>query len=225
MKLLACLALVLAGALAAPLAAQDEKSFDTPYYPLKVGNKWVYAAGPQQVVVLVEARKPVQIDMKDATSGKLVKEKIATYVLKMTSGDKVMTEQVGVLVKGTYRFQSGAKEIDVPAGVYRFQSAGKDILPPECFLKLPLVKDETWDVQCESEGVTIKGSFVAGEATVKVPAGSFQTMTVTSKNLQVGTQPLDQEYWFAPQVGIVKQRVQIGTFQTFLELQHFEAAK
>lgn len=232
MRLPACLSLLLALLSVMPLAGQPDKGDDlvkdlvTPYFPLKLGNKWTYQAGKdQQVVVEVEARKPVSLEIKDSSSGKMVKHKIGTYVLKMTSGDKTMTEQVGVLAKGSYRLHSGGKEMELPAGVYRFQSAGKELSPPECFLKLPLTKDESWDVHSDSEGVTIKGSFVGGEANVKVPAGGFQAMTVTSKNMQIGTQPIEIEYYFAPNLGIVKERVKIGTSTSDLELQKFEAGK
>lgn len=227
MRLLACLALILAGSLA-PLRGQDDKaqSYETTWYPLKVGNKWTYrAANDQQVVVQVDSLKQVALEIKDTTSGKMTKSRIGTYLLKITSADKVMSEQVGVLTEGTYRLKPDQKEVKLTAGVYRFQAAGKDINPPECFLKLPLAKDDSWDVNCESESTTIKGSYVGGEATIKVPAAGFQTMTVTSKNMLVGTQPLEVTYWFAERVGMVKERVQMGSYETLLELLKFEPAK
>jgi hypothetical protein len=219
----ACLALLLFGAAACPALAQDD--FEVSYYPLKVGHKWTYRNDKQyQVTILVEARKPVVLEY-GATSAK-GKAKLNTFVLKVTSGDKVMTEQVGVLAKGFYRFQSTSKEIELPAGVYRFQAAGKDIQPPECFLKLPYAKGDTWDVNCDSEGTAIKGSFVAGEGTWTQPDKSqLPVITVASKNMQVGTQPLEVEYWFADKIGMVYQRVQLGTYSTELKLEKFEPAK
>jgi len=74
--------------------------------------------------------------------------------------------------------------------------------------------------------VTMKGTFTGGEERVKVAAGAFQTVTVTTKDLQIGTTPMAMEAWYAPQVGLVKQRVQVGNnFQTTLELEKFEPAK
>lgn len=140
----------------------------------------------------------------------------------MTSGDKVMTEQVGLLGPGTYRFQPNIKPLEISGGVYRFQVAGKDLDPPACFLKLPLKSGDSWTVDSKSEGTVIKGEYVAGDETVKVPAGSFPAFTVKSKDLQIGAQPMEVAYWFAPEVGMVKQTVKVGDFQTMLELLKFE---
>ena len=230
MRSLACvLLLVLAGALASPLGAQDEKSYNTDYYPLKVGNKWTYRAGnaqQQQVVVEVTKVEALKKINKDKTTARTTVENVAAYVLKITSGDKIMFERVGVLPDGLYRLPGATKDIELPGGVYRFEAAGKEINPPECFLRLPLVKGASWEVDSESAGVKIKGTFVGNDDAVAVPAGKFQTMTVASKDLQLGSQPMTMEYWFAPQVGVVKQRAQVGSnFQTTLELQKFEAAK
>jgi hypothetical protein len=230
MRPLACLSFfVLLGLLAPPARAQDAKSFENAFYPLKIGNKWTYKAGnaqQQQVTVEVTKMEAIKRLIKEKGALKTKIENVAIYVLQITSGDKIMLEKVGLLPDGTYRIPGAPKDIELSGGVYRFEAAGKEIHPPECFLRLPLIKGAAWEVDSESAGVKIKGSFVGSDATVTVPAGKFQTMAVTSKELQVGTQPMALEYWFAPQVGIVKQRIQVGSnFHTTLELQKFEPAR
>jgi hypothetical protein len=227
MRFPACLSAVTISALfLVPAFAQNDNAYDHALYPLKVGNRWIYRSGnpPQQVMIEVEKREPIKVQVE--ASGKTSKTTIATYLLKITSGDKVMTEQVGILPQGRYSLGANKESVTLDAGVYRFQTAGKDLHPPVCFLKLPLTKGQTWEVQAESEGVTMKGTFTGGEESVKVPAGAFQTVTVTTKDLQIGTTPMAMEAWYAPQVGLVKQRVQVGSnFQTTLELEKFEPAK
>jgi hypothetical protein len=231
MRTLACLSLLV---LAVPLAAQADKNFNHPYFPLKVGNKWLYRAGmPQhQLVTLeVERREVIKVEIKDETTKKMNRTGLATYVLRLTSGDKEQREQVGILSRGVYRFTPNGKEVTLEGGVYRFQTAGKDLDPPLCFLKLPLKPGESWEVNSVSEGVTIKGAFVGGEASVKVPSGEYQALTVMSKDLQLlrkdaqpGSTPLTIQYWFANQVGPVKMHVETGNFKSTLELEKFEPA-
>jgi hypothetical protein len=205
--------------------AWSQQSWTNPYYPLKVGNKWTYRAGkqPQPVVIEVEKRQPVKLQIKDGT--RLVNETVETFILKMTSGDKVMTEQVGNLARGVYRFQPNGKEVEVAGGLYRFQAAGKDLDPPVCILKMPPGRGESWPVASVSEGTLMKGEFVSGEDTLKGSGSTLQTVTVQSRDLLLGTQPMELKYWFAENQGMVKQTLKVGDFETTLELQQFQPAR
>lgn len=195
--------LMLAALVVAPaLTAQDEPALGNPYYPLQVGNKWTYKAGGQKVVIEVMKKESL-------TRPNDKMKKYPGFTLKITSGDKSMTEQVAILNDG----------------VKRFQAAGKVIEPPLLFFKLPLNKGEDWKVESTSDGTLLKGTFRAGEDTVKVPAGSFQAMTVSSTDFQIGGQTMELQYWFAPQVGLVKQTVKTGSLDTTLELLSFEQGK
>ena len=184
------------------LPAQDEKGYGSTYYPLQVGHKWTYRAGNQKVVVEVSKKDMI------ARPGQKRKDTPA-FTLTITSGDKSMTEQVAVL----------------DDGVYRFQAAGKAIDPPLRFFKLPLKNGDSWTVDSASDGTPLKGTFKAAEESAKVPAGSYQAMTVASTDFQIGTQTMQLQYWFAPQVGMVKQTVKVGSLDTTLELLSFEQGK
>ena len=211
---------LLAALLAVPAPAQDEQGFNTPYYPLQVGNKWTYRAdtekarpdaknrgGSQKVVVEVTKKEPTSRTV--TKEKKDVKEKVASYVLKISSGDKTQFEQVAIFSDG----------------VYRLQAAGKKIEPPLMFFKLPLKQGDSWEVDSTSEETKLKGTMKAGEAKVQVPAGAYQAMTVASKDFQIGPQAMEMQYWFAPNVGMVKQTVTLGGREITLELEKFEPAK
>jgi hypothetical protein len=225
MRTVACLSLLV---LAAPLTAQPAKDSYTPWFPLKVGNKWTYrAANPSKELVIVEVEKaePIDLQIKDEKTGKMVSDRIIAYILNSTRGDKSAKEKIGVLPRGIYRFKAGGKELPMEYGVYRFQTAGKDYDPPMCFLRLPPRQGESWEVNSLSEGAVIKGTFVM--APVEVPADRAPQFTVKSKDLQVGpasqtAQPLMLQYWFAENVGPLKTFVKMGDFQSELELQSYD---
>src|SRR5262249_19632821 len=132
-SLCACLAgmILLTSHSAGP--AQD-KSPETPYYPLQVGNTWHYKAGDTKF-----SQKVVKIDVIDGVPG----ARLETQV----DGKTVATEHLGV------------KE----DGAYRFTLEGKRAEPPVRFLKLPPKKGDTWTVESKVGGKTVKCTFTSGE--------------------------------------------------------------
>src|SRR5215469_1307595 len=157
MKSLACASL--AGALLLALAgagrAQD-KMETTPYYPLAVGSTWEYKAGDNK------------------------------FTLKVTRHEKVgnvLCARVEMFVKD--KAQSFENVSVTKDGVYRNTFEGKEATPPVLFLKLPPKKDETWKVDSKVGGESVKGTFKNnGEEDVKVPAGSYKAVVVTSQDLE-----------------------------------------
>lgn len=185
-----------------------------PYQPLHVGTKWVYRvrsgdqAGDHRVTHRVVKHEAVELATKDEKQ-KEDKRKVPVARVEVAGPDRTLSELVAILNDG----------------VYRFQAAGKDLNPPLCILKLPPRAGEKWTYEAMVEGTAIKGEFVAGTAVVAVPAGKFQTVTASCKELQIGTEKVQLEYWFAPDVGLVKQRVHVGNYDVLLELEKFEPGK
>jgi hypothetical protein len=203
---------------AGPSQTQEKKPvvFETNWYPLKVGSQWTYKvtsgnapdAPVQKVQVTVDQQEVY--DFKSTRDKKEIIEPIVRYKLKVVSGNKdPLYEYVAVLNDG----------------VYRFTSAGKDIAPPLRFLKLPNTQGEKWTVNSVSENVQLVGTFVCEDDTVKVPAGQFQTKRVSTKDFQLGTEKMSLDHWFAPNVGIVQQRVHVGNNDILLELESFKEGK
>jgi hypothetical protein len=186
-----------------PVAGQD-KLGQTPFLPLDIGSQWDYKVGDQKVSIRVVKHETVEIAAK-----KDEKQKITAARLEVTGGDRKLNELVTVLGDG----------------IYRFSAAGKELNPPLCFLKLPPKPGEKWTYEAMLDGMLLKGEFVTGTATVGVPAGKFQTVTSSCKEFQIGTQKVQLEYWFAPNIGIVKQKVHVGNHDIVLELEKFERGK
>jgi len=182
--------------LSAPSGRGQQKR-DESFYPLKLGSKWHYKSGEGKVVVQVAKSEDIEI-IRDK---KKVKEKV--YTLKITSGGQELTEQVAVL----------------PDGVYRFSAGGKEITPPLCILRFPIKKGDTWPVDSMCNEVPFKGAFTCDEADISVPAfkNTFRAVTTSFKDPKMSF-----EYYFAPEYGIVKQRIEVGNNKVLLELEKFE---
>jgi|SRR5947209_2663913 len=194
-------------------AAAQEKPVTTPYYPLKVGNQWTYRTGKETVVIRVDKETPLEVGPgKDGgKSGKST-----GFVLSVTSGarEREVTERVAVLADG----------------VYRFSAAGKAVKPPLRFLKLPTKTGESWPIESTTaDGKAIRGQFVAGSETIQLELQGrmfeLPTVTVSSKDFRIGDDRITIKYWFAKDIGMVKQHVQIGKDEpVMLELRAFKAA-
>jgi len=183
--------------LAVPTSQSQQK--DQDFFPLKIGSKWHYKSGDEKVVVQVAKAETLEI-LRDKKKGK---EKVPGVTLKITSAGRELTEQVAVL----------------DDGVYRFAVAGKEITPPLCILKFPIKKGDTWPVDSVCNEQPIKGVFTSDEAEIKVPAfkSPFRAVTTSFKDPKMSF-----EYFFAPEYGIVKQRIEIGGSKLLLELERYE---
>ncbi len=199
---------------ALPGEAQDKKPvvYESPFYPLKVGNQWRYRVTSgdnqvQKVVITVAQQEPYE--HKFTRDKQEVTETILWYRLSVVSGAKELSEYVAVLKDG----------------VYRFRTAGKDITPPVRFLKLPVEKGESWKVDSVSENVAMTGAFKCEDDAVKVPAGEYPAKRITAQDFKLGTEKMDLVYWFAHNVGMVQQRLRVGNSDVLLELEEFKAGK
>jgi hypothetical protein len=166
-----------------------------PFYPLKAGDTWEYRRGQQKLTTRVVREEALGAD---------------TYaVLETTADGKTVLEKIAAL----------------PNGVYRAFAEDLSIEPPLCILKLPVKAGETWIVKCKAGGLPIDGTFTVREEDVKVPAGAFKTVRSTSTDFRIGTLKMSLSYWFAPGVGLVKQRLQLGDRDEVFELEKFTPAK
>ena len=173
-----------------PGPAQEKKPvepvvYQDAHYPLRVGDRWQYRATvndapAQKVIVTVDRVENYEykftLDKKPETS-----EVVKRFRLKVVSGSKELTEHVGVLRDGAYRFSTAGKETGPP----------KEITPPLRFLKLPFMKGDSWTVHSTSEGALVSGTFKSEEDTVKlelfqVQVPTFQAIHVITPDLQLG---------------------------------------
>jgi hypothetical protein len=203
MKYLSCVLLALPLALVVGPAAHAQMA-ETPYYPLKIGTKWTYKIGETHFTLTVTKHEEVESE-----GGK--KQLCARIEMAGNDGKVQAVEHVAV------------KE----DGVYRYMFENKKAEPPVKFLKLPPMKGDTWDVTAKIGAEKLSGTFKIGEVAddVKVPAGTYKkenVVTSGSDNLDANGQKISFTYYFAKDVGMIKQTIKIMTQEVIIELEKYE---
>jgi hypothetical protein len=180
----------------APLCAQDKDKFqETPYYPVKIGTTWTYKIGGQEQRIQIKVTKHEKVGN-------------TTCAVLEASGAMPVTEYV-------------SPQAD---GVYRFKGMNQEVTPPLLFFKLPAKKGEAWKVECKVGAMAVKGDCSEDEANVTVPAGKYDTIVVKN-DLELNNTKVTTTYYFAKDVGMVKQVADINGVNIVLELEKFEAGK
>ncbi len=209
-----------------PCSGQEKKQpqrYTELLYPIGPGYRWHYrvtdqkapkaadTAAKQSVLVSVEREQAFRLKKKnslDNATEEVVGYEVHVHNLK-NADTKPQMEHVLV----------------AEDGVYRIAGAGKLISPPLRILKKDARKNDSWAVDSQSENAEIKGVFVATEETVDVPAGKYATVVVRTRDFRVGAQQMQVTAWYAPEVGMVKQHIQVGNHDVILELEKFEKGK
>ncbi len=179
------------------LVAQEGAVKDDRYYPLKKGSVWEYAT----------AGKTFQIKLVDF---EMVGDTMCAKLESILNGNQVASEHVAVKDDGIYRYKYNNIEIN----------------PPLKFLELPAAPDKKWQVDSKASTpsggeLVLKGEFTTKSEKVKVPAGDYQAISASSTGFEVMSQKLEMIYYFAPDVGMVKQNVKVGNSNVVVELQKY----
>ncbi|HEY7158332.1 MAG TPA: hypothetical protein VH575_30585 [Gemmataceae bacterium] len=194
--LVCVLLLVMAGGLAA-----EDKLAETPYYPLRVGATWHYKAGEGKFTVRVAKHEKV---------GATLCARLETT----REGKVVGSQHLAVTADGVY-----CHDQTVEGNVVQTPK------PPILVLKLPPKKDDGWKIDSKADDQPFRGAFQIGEEEIKVAAGTYKTIRVTSQDLEVnGLKPVITTY-YARDVGMVKQVIQENNVTLEIELEKFEAGK
>ncbi len=184
--------------LAGPVRSADDKLPASSWYPLAVGNQWQYRVGENH------------------------------YTLKVAKHEKIgdrLSARLEMSIKGkVISFEHVAVTSDA---VVRTAFDGKVANPPVPFLKLPPKKDQSWKFESKMNNQVMKGTFKTGEEEIKVPAGPFKTVTVTGQDLEVNGERMNLTYYFAENVGLVRQVIEFPRVgqKIVVELERFEPAK
>jgi hypothetical protein len=166
---------VLAPAPAAPIP-KHLPQVPAGYYPTKVGTKLVY-------------------DRKGVAETRLV-----TKVEKADGGTMVTTANVAP--DGT---QSPHMKVLVnEKGLFLAEEHGSAYDSPWCIFQPPLKPGNTWDtIVLRNRNEILRGRMTAvKEEKIKTPAGEFTTGRV---DWEIPQSQLTVSYWYAPQVGLVRQ--------------------
>ena len=182
----------------APKAKTKDSTPD--YYPLKVGTKWHYQinAGGQKVTIVYQIAKIESVNGKPLA-----------VLEQLINGEVQGTEHIGV--------ESG--------GVFRYRYKEFEVSPPVCLLKYPVKEGSSWDTETKigTQQFTVSGR-ERGIEEVEVPAGKYQAVAVKIETTVKGSK-VSNTYWFAPDVGIVKQSVDVPGRPISMELLKFEEGK
>ncbi len=184
-----------------PGMAQEAAQKATDYYPLKAGSKWNY-----------------QVDFGNGQKATVVHQ--IAKIEDINGKPQAVVEQ---LINGEVR---GTEYVGVDAGgVYKYRYNGVELSPPVCLLKFPIKAGSTWETETKTatQQITIKAEAGAAEE-VQVPAGKYQAVSVKIKTKVKGNEVLTT-YWFAPEVGIIRESTTIPGATLKMELTKFEAGK
>jgi hypothetical protein len=202
MKWLPCALLAWPLVLATPAVRADDKLEETPYYPLQVGTTWHYKVGDGKFVMKV---------IKHEMVGKEL-----CALIKMEGGEGA-TEHVTTKKDGVYRYSFGTLKPKEPVLI----------------LKLPPKKGDTWTVDVKTgtseDSGTVKGKFIAGEEKIKIKLmgkeKEVETVTASSDDLEADGLRIKCKYYFAKDLGMVKQEIEVANQKIVIELENFEAGK
>ena len=177
-----------------------QKPAEKSYYPISEGNKWQYlikAEGQPERKLIYQIAKIEMIDGESLA-------RLETVV----NGNVAASEHLQITEKGLFR--------------KRFN--GTEINPPICLLKFPIKDGEKWESNTKIGTIELKVKCNLEFEEAVVPAGKFKCAKVHVETEQKGANILTT-YWFAPELGMVKQYVDINSKAFSVQLEKFENSK
>ncbi len=189
-------------ALAAPSLAQDAPVPGSKFYPLAVGSKWEYdiTAGEKKQGVVAEITGTKEID--------------GVRCVELRS--RVNDQDSGV------EHLRGDQD-----GVRRYAFAGMSIKPPVLFLKEGAKAGDKWDAMVDISGQQLSFTYevIALDEAVKVPAGEYKAMVIKTRFKATPDQQKETEvtFYYAPEVGPVKNLITVGDDMVTIELTKYTA--
>ncbi len=176
---------------AAPVPKEVLKKFPN-YYPLELGNEWLYSVGENEVTVVVTAA-----DKKDGVQTGTLETKV--------NGKTVASEKMRIDATGVCRTHVNQQEID----------------PPVLLLKFGIQDETEWATKCKVGKAFLDFVFkLEGLEEIKTPAGDYKTVKVTGTGEIAGTNTQTANH-FADGVGIVKISYTIDVNEVTMELKKF----
>ncbi len=153
---------------------------DSPYYPLQVGTRWEYREAKESFAVVISKHE----------------------IIGGIPCAVVQTERGGRRMASEHVYAT-------EAGVFRQAVDGKKLPRPIPILKLPPQKGDSWEVDWprgQQQRTAIFTTAAVAEE-VEVPLGKFQALTVHGEIRETEGRTVFK-YWFAAEVGLVKQVLQ-----------------
>ena len=169
-------------------------------YPLADGSVWHYGMNTDKG----------KWDMKYQVAKLENSDQDENYRVEMLMDGKiVVTEQLSQTAKGLYRV--------------RYQDS--TLSPPLLLLRNPIQPDDSWTTRTQVGAEELSIACKTSSEEVQTPAGKFKAikLTVTTR---VDEKDIRTDYWFAEDVGIVKQVAIVGEAPKMsIELKKYAPAK
>lgn len=175
----------------------------TDYFPLKLGSKWIYKVGENEVTVVVG-----------------VTDKGETKLDTLSSQKIVASESVTVKADGVYRTKINSTVIEPPVKILELETKDGKLVPK--------AKGAKWAIASKVTTQPLTGDFMIGEpAKVTVPASAtpLDCVFVEGPKFNIAGTETSVKYYFAPGKGIVKLSYSIQGTEATLELKSYDEAK
>jgi hypothetical protein len=172
------------------------RAADPVYYPLAVGNVWEYTikAGANMATMTATLSKTEKID------------DVELLVLEgKVNGNVVATEHLKATAEGVFRHRNQGVSVDPPFKLFAY----------------PAKEDAAWKGELKTGGMKSEFSATSGAEEVEVPAGKFKTIRV---KFDLPSEKSEITYWFAENVGFVKQVIKTPVLEATLTLDKFTPA-
>ncbi|MCK5134060.1 MAG: hypothetical protein KAR40_18160 [Candidatus Sabulitectum sp.] len=168
---------------------------DSAYYPLSVGNQWVYSRSGSISVAGIPISTISGENIADITGQVSHGEGFQVYVQEYNLSDTVDTAGQIVVLDSTFTTYMNVTD----AGVYSYLSlAGSDSVG---FVPFPLQVGATWQF---SEEPPMTGEILSLTETVSVPAGTFENCLEMRITWIEAGNTVENVTDFAPNVGRVR---------------------
>jgi hypothetical protein len=185
MRGLVYLSLALIAARPAAAAPALKESAEGPYFPTRVGARWVTETGGKEYAHVVTA---VTRDGKETVVAVGREETVGAGPGK---GRRVITPQRTVRVSAD--------------GLSLTRDFFGELDSPYLLLRVPAKRGDAWTGRLDQGAFWVRGKrTVAGVEEVEVPAGRFRTVRVEWDRDQPGGPDFRTTIWYAPGVGEVK---------------------
>ena len=167
----------------APIPKNTGKTYF--YFPTQVGTGWVYEQNwGDDYVETVTA----------------VEEKGGRYLVTVAT---TSLDDPDGLQPGIMRYLVSEEGVFVTGSALESETDRKEHDPPFRLLKLPFRAGDKWGSAESSGGESV----MAKIETVKVPAGTFETIRVDGRVAPNQIGEGNYSFWYAPRVGAVKKKV------------------
>jgi hypothetical protein len=180
-------ALLLPALLCCAAALGGEEALTSAYFPMQVGAKWEFQSPA--------GKNTSEIAGIDTVRG------VECAKVQTTFGENVSFEHIGIS----------------PAGICRLDYGINQLEPAVLLLKLNPKAGDKWDIVLTMDNEKCKGISTVTEEDVKVPAGTFHALCVTTIVESKGS-IATTKLWYVKGVGMVKQFALFGTQQITNEL-------